>query len=80
MIEAYERKHYPIAPPDPIEAIKFRMDQQGLTVKDLVPLIGQANRVYEVLTHKRPLSLAMIRKLHRGLGIPAETLIQEPAC
>ena len=76
LIEAYERKHYPIAPPDPIEAIKFRMEQQGLTVKDLVPLIGQTNRVYEVLTHKRPLSLAMIRKLHQGLGIPAETLIQ----
>jgi HTH-type transcriptional regulator/antitoxin HigA len=79
LIEAYERKHYPIDPPDPVEAIKFRMDQQGLTVKDLVPLIGQTNRVYEVLTHKRPLSLAMIRKLHQGLGIPAETLIREPA-
>ena len=76
LIEAYERKHYPVAPPDPIEAIKFRREQQGLTVKDLVPLIGQANRVYEVLAHKRPLSLAMIRKLHRGLGISAETLIQ----
>ena len=77
LIEAYERKHYPIDPPDPIEAIKFRMDQQGLSVKDLVPMIGQTNRVYEVLAHKRLLSLTMIRSLHRGLGIPAETLIRE---
>ena len=79
LIEAYERKHYPVDPPDPIEAIKFRMEQRGLTVKDLVPMIGQPNRVYEVLAHKRPLSLAMIRNLHQGLGIPAETLIRESA-
>lgn len=78
LIEAYERKHYPIDPPDPIEAIKFRMEQQGLTVKDLTPMIGQTNRVYEVLARKRPLSLGMIRKLHEGLGIPAEALIRTP--
>ena len=78
LIEAYERKHYPIDPPDPVEAIKFRMDQAGLTVKDLEPMIGQTNRVYEVLNHKRPLTLRMIRNLHRGLGISAQTLIAEP--
>jgi len=75
LIEAYERKHYPIDPPDPIEAIKFRMDQGGLTVKDLVPMIGKSNRVYEVLSGKRNLTLPMIRRLHRDLGIPAESLI-----
>lgn len=79
LIEAYERKHYPIDPPDPIEAIEFRMEQQGLDVADLVPMIGQKNRVYEVLTRKRPLSLSMIRKLHDGLGIPVEALIRAPA-
>lgn len=75
LIEAWERKHYPIAPPDPIEAIKFRMDQAGLSVKDLEPMIGRSNRVYEVLARTRPLTLAMIRRLHKGLGIPAEVLI-----
>ncbi|MFT4243161.1 MAG: transcriptional regulator [Acidovorax sp.] len=79
LIEAYERKHYPIAPPDPIEAIKFCMEQRNLTVKDLTPMIGQPNRVYEVLARQRPLSLAMIRKLHQGLGIPAEVLIGQTA-
>ena len=77
LIEAYERKHHPIDPPDPVEAIKFRMEQGGLTVKDLEPMIGKANRVYEVLTHKRTLSLAMIRRLHKGLGIPAQVLIKQ---
>lgn len=77
LIEAYENKHYPIAPPDPVEAIKFRMDQAGLTPKDLEPMIGQSNRVYEILTRKRPLTLRMIRRLHRDLGIPAESLIAE---
>lgn len=72
MIEAYERKHYPIDPPDPIAAIKFRMDQQGLTVKDLEPMIGRSNRVYEVLAGRRRLTLDMIRRLHEELGIPAE--------
>ena len=75
LVEAYEAKHHPIDLPDPIEAIRFRMEQGGLTVKDLVPSIGQLNRVYEVLNRKRGLTLEMIRKLHRNLGIPAESLI-----
>ncbi|PWB27422.1 transcriptional regulator [Stenotrophomonas sp. SPM] len=75
LVEAYEAKHYPIGLPDPIEAIRFRMEQGGLTVKDLVPSIGQLNRVYEVLNRKRGLTLEMIRNLHRNLGIPAESLI-----
>ena len=79
LIEAYERKHHPICPPDPVEAIKFRMDQGGLSVKDLEPIIGKPNRVYEVLNRKRPLTLAMIRRLHRSLGIPADVLIAEAA-
>jgi HTH-type transcriptional regulator/antitoxin HigA len=79
LVEAWERKHYPIELPDPVEAIKFRMDQVGLTVKDLEPMIGQSNRVYEVLNHKRPLTLRMIRNLHRGLGISAQVLIAETA-
>ena len=79
LVEAYERKHYPISPPDPIEAIKFRMDQNGISVKDLEPLTGKSNRVYEVLNRKRPLTLAMIRRLHSALGIPAEVLIAAPA-
>ena len=75
LIEAWERKHYPIAPPDPIEAIKFRMDQAGLSIKDLEPIIGRSNRVYEVLARTRPLTLAMIRRLHKELGISADVLI-----
>lgn len=75
LVEAYEAKHFPIEAPDPIEAIRFRMEQGGLTVKDLVPSIGQPNRVYEVLSRKRGLTLEMIRNLHRNLGIPAESLI-----
>lgn len=75
LVEAYEARHFPIASPDPIEAIKFRMEQGGLTVKDLVPSIGQPNRVYEVLNRKRGLTIEMIRNLHRNLGIPAESLI-----
>ncbi|MCL2345546.1 MAG: transcriptional regulator [Desulfobulbus sp.] len=74
LIEAYEKKHYPIAPPDPIAAIKFRMEQAGLSVADLTPYIGQKNRVYEVLNGKRKLTLAMIRKLVT-LGIPAASLV-----
>lgn len=77
LIENYEAKHYQILPPDPIEAIKFRMEQAGLTPKDLEPMIGRTNRVYEVLTRKRPLTLAMTRRLHAGLGIPAESLIAD---
>ena len=78
LIEAYEAKHYPMSPPDPIEAILFRMDQQGLKPKDLQPMIGQMNRVYEVLNGKRKLTLAMVWRLHIGLGIPAESLIRQP--
>ena len=78
LIEAYERQHFPLDLPDPVEAIKFVMDQRGLTVKDLEPMIGHSNRVYEVLNHKRPLTLKMIWKLHKGLGIPAECLIKQP--
>jgi HTH-type transcriptional regulator/antitoxin HigA len=76
LVEAWEKKRYPMELPDPIEAIKFRMDQSGLGPKDLVPMIGQLNRVYEVLARKRPLTLQMIRRLHRDLGIPAESLIK----
>jgi HTH-type transcriptional regulator/antitoxin HigA len=78
LIEAYERQHFPLDLPDPVEALKFVMDQRGLTVKDLEPLIGHSNRVYEILSHKRPLTLKMIRNLHTELGIPAECLIKEP--
>ena len=77
LIEAYERKRFPMALPDPIEAIRFSMEQKSLTAKDLVPMIGQINRVYEILNGKRPLTLQMIRRLHRELGIPAESLIGE---
>ena len=78
LLEAYEAKHFPIDLPDPVEAIQFRMEQGGLTPKDLQPMIGRLNRVYEVLNRKRPLTLNMIWKLHRGLGIPAESLIRPP--
>ena len=78
LVEAYEHKHYPLDLPDPIEAIKFRMEQMELTPRDLMPMIGQLNRVYEVLNHKRPLTLKMIRRLHNQLGIPAESLIKQP--
>lgn len=76
LIAAYEARHFRIEPADPIEAIKFRMDQQGLSVADLEPMIGRRNRVYEVLARSRPLTLTMIRRLHDGLGIPAESLIR----
>ncbi|MEY4738183.1 MAG: hypothetical protein RL302_2502 [Pseudomonadota bacterium] len=79
LLVAYEAKHYPIELPDPIEAIKFRMEQQGLSAKDLQPMIGGLNRVYEVLNRKRPLSLAMVRRLNSSLGISAECLIREGA-
>jgi HTH-type transcriptional regulator/antitoxin HigA len=78
MVQAYEAEHYPIDPPDPIEAIKFRMDQQGLKPKDLEPMIGRRNRVDEVLNGKRKLTMAMVWKLHIGLGIAAESLIRQP--
>ena len=76
LIDAYEAEHYPIDPPDPIEAIKFRMEQQGLSRKDLEPLIGTRTRVAEVLNRKRNLSIGMIRRLHDRLGISAEVLIR----
>lgn len=76
LVEAYERVHYPIDFPDPVEAIKFRMEQQGLTVDDLVPVIGRKNRVYEILSRKRPLTLRMIEGLHRTFSIPAESLLK----
>lgn len=76
LVRAYEARHYPVDLPDPIEAIKFRMEQSGLSAKDLEPMIGRRNRVYEVLNRKRALTLPMIRKLHRELGIPAASLIQ----
>ena len=78
LIEAYEDKHYPMDPPDPIDAIKFRMEQQGLTRKDLEPMIGSRTRVAEILNGKRNLSITMIRNLHEKLGISAEVLIQPP--
>jgi HTH-type transcriptional regulator / antitoxin HigA len=78
LVEKYEEEHYPINLPDPVEAIKFRMEQEGLSPKDLIPYIGSQSKVSEVLNHKRPLSITMIRALHDGLGIPAEVLVQEP--
>lgn len=77
VIEHYERKHYPIDPPDPIEAIKFCMDQMGLTRKDLARYLGSASKISEILNGKRLLSLNMIRKLSTGLGISADILIRE---
>lgn len=77
LVEAYENKHYRLDLPDPVEAIKFHMEQMALTPKDLVPLIGRINRVYEILNRKRPLTLAMIQRLHSKLGIPAESLIKQ---
>lgn len=79
LVEAYERAHFPMDLPDPIEAIKFVMEQRGLTPKDLEPAIGRINRVYEVLNRTRPLTLAMIRNLHDTFGIPAESLIKQSA-
>ncbi|MBP7203359.1 MAG: transcriptional regulator [Propionivibrio sp.] len=76
LVEAYEIKHYPVDPADPVEAIRFRMEQAGLSPKDLVPAIGRLNRVYEILNRKRPLTLTMIWNLHERFGIPAESLIR----
>lgn len=75
LIEAYEAKQYPISPPDPVEAIKFRMEQAGLNRKDLEPFLGRSGRVSEVLNRQRPLSINMIRKLWKGLQIPLESLV-----
>lgn len=79
LVEAYEARHFPLDLPDPVEAIKFAMEQRNLGIKDLVPFIGRPNRVYEVLNRKRPLTMAMVWKLHTGLGIPAESLIKQAA-
>src|SRR5579863_3182216 len=76
LAEAYERQNYPIALPDPVEAIKFRLEQEGKDYRALIGVIGQRTRVYEVMRRARPLSLNMIRKLHSQLEIPAEVLIQ----
>ncbi len=76
LIDAYEAQHYPMDPPDPIEAIKFRMEQQGLTRRDLEEIIGTRTRIAEVLNRKRGLSVGMIRRLHERLGISAEVLIR----
>lgn len=76
LVEAYEAKHFPLDLPDPVEAIKFEMEQKGLSAKDLEPMIGKRNRVYEILNHKRSLTLKMIWKLNQELGISAESLIK----
>ena len=75
IIEAYEMKHYPIAPPDPIDAIKFRMEQMGMTKTDMVKYLGSQSRVSEVLGRKRKLTLKMVKSLYKGLKIPAEILL-----
>ncbi|MCZ7583228.1 MAG: transcriptional regulator [Deltaproteobacteria bacterium] len=77
LVDAYEERRFRIAPPDPVDAVRFRMEQLGLTRKDLERYIGWRGRVSEVMGRRRTLSLTMIRKLHRGLGIPAEALISE---
>ncbi len=78
LVMLYEKENFPVEMPDPVEAIKFRMEQQGLRQKDLIPYIGSASKVSEVLSGKRGLSRSMIRRLHEGLGIPAEVLLREP--
>jgi HTH-type transcriptional regulator/antitoxin HigA len=77
LVETYEDQHDPIDPPDPIDAIEFHLDRLGLTRRDLEPYIGSRGRVSEILNRKRPLTMTMIRRLHQGLGIPAETLLRE---
>jgi len=77
LVEAYERTHFPMDLPDAVEAIKFRMEQSGLTVKDLEPVIGRKNRVYEILSRRRLLTLRMIEGLHTKFGIPAESLLKQ---
>ena len=76
LVEAYERRHFPMDAPDPVAAIRLAMERKGLAPCDLVPMIGRLNRVHEILTGRRGLTLAMIRRLHDGLGIPAESLIR----
>ena len=79
LVEAYERTHFPMDLPDAVEAIKFRMEQSGLTIKDLEPVIGRKNRVYEVLSRRRALTLRMIEGLHTKFGIPVESLLKRQA-
>lgn len=76
LIEMYEDRHFPMDRPDPVEALKFRMDQMGLSRQGLIPFLGSRSKVSEVLNRKKPLSLTMVRSLHKGLGIPAEVLLQ----
>lgn len=78
LVEAYEREHYPVLPPDPVEAIKFRMEQRGLSQKDIAPFLGGGNRVSEILHKKRKLTIAMIQNLHEKLEIPFESLLASP--
>jgi HTH-type transcriptional regulator/antitoxin HigA len=78
LVEKYEQEYFPIELPDPVEAIKFRMEQEGLTRKDMIKYLGSQSKVSEVLNYKRPLSLSMIRALSEGLNIPVEVLIQRP--
>ena len=75
LVESYEMKHYPIAPPDPVDAIKFRMEQMGMTKADMVQYIGSQSRVSEILNGKRKLTLGMIKSLYKGLRIPADILL-----
>ena len=77
LVEAWEAKHYPLDLPDPVSAIKYHMEQKGLAPRDLIPFVGNRNRVHEVLNRKRPLTLNMVWRLHAGLGIPAESLIKQ---
>ena len=77
LVEVYEAKHFAIDKPNPVEVIRFRMEQFGLKDKDLVPYIGHSGRVSEVLNYRRKLTLTMIRKLHEGLNIPTESLVQD---
>jgi HTH-type transcriptional regulator / antitoxin HigA len=79
LVEAYERAHFPMDLPDAVDAIKFKMEQSGLTIEDLEPVIGRRNRVYEILSRRRPLTLRMIEGLHTRFGIPAESLIKQRA-
>jgi len=75
LVESYEMKHYPIAPPDPVDAIKFRMEQMGMTKDDMVKYLGSQSRVSEILNRKRKLTLKMVKSLYKGLKIPAEILL-----
>ncbi len=79
LVSKYEEEHFPMDKPDPVEAIKFRMDQMGLSQRDLIPYMGSRSKVSEVLSGKRPLTLKMIRAINKHLGIPAESLIEEPS-